>query len=164
MTDLRNRYEEVERAVCEQVPFGITHVPDGVEQRYDAELEHALSTAPPVARSATAGTPIEIKTCQPEKGSVGTAGQWVFNPRQHERLEELDGRYLLAVVDEFDLVRWVVCGPRDLEPFLSWYDAEATQQYDAQAAIRWPVVMGDVVWTSRGRQGRVPVDDGGESA
>ena len=31
MTDLRSRYEDVERAVCSQVPFEISHVPDDVE-------------------------------------------------------------------------------------------------------------------------------------
>lgn len=64
----------------------------------------------------------------------------------------------------FDLIRWVVCGPRDLEAFLNWYDTTSASQYDAQASIRWPVVMGDVAWTSRGREGRVPADTGGGSA
>lgn len=162
MTDLRDRYEDVERGVCEQVPFKISHVPDRVEQRHDAELDQALSTSPPVARSATAGTPVEIKTCQPRKGSVGTAGQWVFNPEQHQYLEDVGGRYLLAVVEELDLDRWVFCGPRDLEAFLGWHDVPSTRQYDQQGWIRWPVVMGEVTWDSGGRQGRFP-DRGGDA-
>jgi len=65
--------------------------------------------------------------------------------------------------DELELERWVVCGPRDLEHGLSWYDCPGTQGYQRQAHIEWPVVIGEVSWTSRGRRGRIP-DDGGESA
>lgn len=96
MTDLRSRYEDVERAVCAQVPFEISHVPDDVERRYDAELDQALPTSPPVARSATAGTPFELKTCQPRKASDGRPGQWIFHEKPHEFLKAEGGRYLLA--------------------------------------------------------------------
>jgi len=163
VTDLRSRYEDVERAVCSQVPFEISHVPDDVERRYDAELDQALPTSPPVARSATAGTPFELKTCQPRKASDGRPGQWIFHEKPHEFLKDEGGRYLLAVLDELELERWVVCGPRDLEHGLNWYDCPGTKGYQRQAHIEWPVVIGEVSWTSRGRLGRIP-DDGGESA
>ena len=129
----------------------------------DAELDRALSTSPPVARSATAGTPFELKTCQPRKASDGRPGQWIFHEEPHEFLTTGGGRYLLAVIDELELERWVVCGPRDLEHGLTWYDCPGTQGYQRQAHIEWPVVIGEVSWTSRGRRGRIP-DDGGESA
>ena len=57
----------------------------------------------------------------------------------------------------------VVKGYADLEHGLSWYDCPGTQGYQRQAHIEWPVVIGEVSWTSRGRRGRIP-DDGGESA
>lgn len=56
MTDLRDQYEAVERAVCAQVPFAFSHVPHHVDRRWDAELDQSLATSPPIIRSATAGT------------------------------------------------------------------------------------------------------------
>lgn len=162
VTDLRDRYEQVEQAVCAQVPFEISHVPDHEDQRFDARLSQPLRTAPPIARSATAGTPVEIKTCQRVKASTGEPSAWIFHRGPHETLADLDGRYLLAVLDELTVHRWVVCGPQDLVPFLSWYECAATPGYEHQADIRWPLVIGEVSWTPRGRRSRLP--DGGESA
>lgn len=141
MTDLRQRYEEVERAVCDQVPFEISHVPDDREQRYDAVLDQPIAVSPPIVRSATTDTPVEIKTCQRRIAS-GRSGQWVFHEGPHKWLSENDGRYLLAVLDEFSVEHWAVCGPADLHNHLDWFEV-STQGYEQSATIIWHLVFGE---------------------
>jgi hypothetical protein len=162
MTDLRDDYEAVERAVCEAVPLDLAHVPDDEEQRYDARLESAAHPSPPIMASAAAGTPVEIKTCQHQKAS-GKPGQWIFHRAPHDYLEAFDGVYLLAVLREYDIVDWVFVRPGVLGPYWTWYDV-STPGYEQQADIRWPVILGEIEWQGTRRLGRVPATDGGESA
>lgn len=162
MTDLRDSYEDLERAVCDQVPVGLKHIPDSVDKRIDARLEEPLRPVPPVIATADPGSAVEIKTCQVRKGS-GTFGSWIFHGGQHTTLEELEGIYVLAVLDELDVERWAVSDPPALNPLLRWHDCPGTPGYHEQASVRWPEVLGDVQWSARGREGRRPIADGGNA-
>lgn len=161
MTDLRGSYEDLERAVCDQVDVGLTHVPDSVDGQIDARLEEPIRTRPPTVATAEPGTAVEIKTCQVVKAS-GTPGRWIIHGTQHDHLDDVDGIYVLAVLNELSVTRWVIVKPTAIDPLLVWHACPGTPGYDRQAGLRWTKICGHIEWTARGRVGRQPVADGGE--
>lgn len=91
----RPRGHAIEAAACSRWPADRVGQagPDWFDLRLRADVVPALGTVP----IATAGTPVEVKSCYPTYGN--RKGRWWIRRANHERLCEADGTYVLAVVD-----------------------------------------------------------------
>lgn len=87
--------EDLQRRICDAVDLDLKHVNDDETRDYDAVESD--------------GTEVEIKTCQKFINGNGSRsnrrrGRFWIEKRQHERLVDVDGKYLLVVLDENQII------------------------------------------------------------
>lgn len=144
---VQGRHREMGELVEEQVLEGVPEfeqVPDSEAEHYDAvsvcRVDPDCGIPMIGGYVIVQGTPVEIKSALPRYRS-GDRGRFYLRQRQHERLLEEDGWYLLSVVDEdrceisSKLVRAV-----ELDGVVpSWIDGGTGRQ--AYAQVTWTRVF-----------------------
>lgn len=131
--------ERAESAVIEAIDE-LEPVSDSDAEHYDAVPSTAVFPSDMVRMVgiavAEAGIPIEVKTTVP-RISTGSRGRFYLRRKQHRRLSEEGGCYLLAVTttDEREPLAMVLVAARTLSDVIpSWIDGNHRADY---AQIAW---------------------------
>jgi hypothetical protein len=137
--------ERAEAAVIEAVD-ALDPVADSDAEHYDAVPSTALFPSESVRMVgiavAEAGIPIEVKTTVPRL-STGSRGRFYLRRKQHRRLSEDGGCYLLAVTTphEREPLAMVLVAARTLNDVISsWIDGNHRADY---AQIAWSRVFSE---------------------
>lgn len=138
--------EDRERDLLDQLPLDAEHIPDTETSAYDARLESVFTTTKtlPVTGGLAvgAGTPLELKTCQrwieDRHARAGRRrGRFGIYQSGHERLEELGGVYLCAVLDGLEVLAARLIPPENVTEVVSW-TASGKKYQTPRCMLAWP--------------------------
>lgn len=151
----RHSHEEIERrerALLEELPFEAEHVPDSVNNAYDAELLEPFEGGGSADLSLVGalriptGTPLELKTCQrwiDDSGSWNGRRRGTFRIQQgtHEELVEAGGWYCLLVMDVDEILGGRLMDAEMLELCVTSWTNGGTKYRSPRAHLSWGSVM-----------------------
>lgn len=147
--------ESIERGVLTQIELPAKHVPDAEDHRFDARLDEPvtandLTLDDDVAVSIYGtivipeDTVFEIKTCQEWIDDAGSRagrrrGRVKIDRDAHVTLVDLDGWYLITVVDGDVVLAAVLIPAADLTERLSsrWTVNGSTERRKSSAQVPW---------------------------
>ncbi|MFB6211574.1 MAG: hypothetical protein ABEI76_08565 [Halobacteriales archaeon] len=153
--------DQYEQAVLKALPVDAVHVADSEAEHYDAVLEDTLVASRGVRLfgmiTTDTGTPVDLKTCQRwitdrHAHNGRRRGRWKFDSEAHEALAADDGGYLLAVLEDGEVVAWAIVHPDDMLDFLGWTPNGDGEYRDRSAQLRWAAVF-PPEWLDRDDQG-----------
>lgn len=141
----RERGFDIEDAATERWPLQIPV--DGRDERngwYDLEFTEDVTTNTTDTTVVTAGTKAEAKSCYARYDDRN--GRWWIRKQTHEQLVDVDGQYVLAVIDRDteDVLRMGLTSARTVDAIIddTWWDAgEGGQCASLYRQLAWTTVF-----------------------
>lgn len=140
----RERGRDVECAVCEQWP--LDRIDDDRAEWYDLEFV-ADVVGDRAGTIATVGDVVEAKSCYASYD--GRAGRWWIRRENHEQLVDIDGWYVLVVLEREsdEILRMALTRAETIDRIIdgNWWDCgNGGRSADQFRQIAWTAVFDDL--------------------